>query len=76
MKNKGYFKRVHGKWRLSLLGREALAGLAFALPFLIGFFGLFLPMIVKSVSYSFSNMTVESTGYVLTKGIKTDLSTI
>jgi ABC-type sugar transport system permease subunit len=70
MKNKGYFKRVHGKWRLSLLGREAIAGLAFALPFLIGFFGLFLPMIVKSVSYSFSNMTVESTGYVLTRAAK------
>ncbi len=67
MKNKGYFKRVHGKIRLSLLGREALAGLAFALPFLIGFFGLFLPMIIKSISYSFSNMTVESTGYILTK---------
>ncbi len=66
MKNNGYFKKVHGKWRLSLVGREALAGIGFALPFLIGFFGLFLPMIVKSVSYSFSNMAVESTGYVLT----------
>ncbi len=70
MKNKGYFKRVHGKLKLSLLGREALAGLGFALPFLIGFFGLFLPMIIKSISYSFSNMTVESTGYVLTKAAK------
>ncbi len=70
MKNKGYFKRVHGKWRLTLPGREALAGIGFALPFLIGFFGLFLPMIIKSVSYSFSNMTVESTGYVLTKAAK------
>ncbi|MBR5967764.1 MAG: sugar ABC transporter permease [Lachnospiraceae bacterium] len=70
MKKKGYFKRVHGKLRLTLLGREALAGLGFALPFLIGFFGLFLPMIVKSVTYSFSNMTVESTGYVLTPAAK------
>ena len=42
MKNKGYFKKANGKWRLSLLGREALAGIGFALPFLIGFFGLFL----------------------------------
>ncbi len=70
MKNKGYFKRVHGKWRLTLMGREALAGLGFALPFLIGFFGLFLPMIVKSVTFSFSNMTVEETGYVLTRAAK------
>ncbi|MBO7353645.1 MAG: sugar ABC transporter permease [Lachnospiraceae bacterium] len=69
-KNKGYFKRVQGKLRLTLLGREALAGLGFALPFLIGFFGLFLPMIVKSVTYSFSNMAVESTGYVLTPAAK------
>ena len=67
MKKKGYFKRVQGKLRLTLLGREALAGLGFALPFLIGFFGLFLPMIVKSISYSFSNMTVEKTGYVLSR---------
>ncbi len=66
MKNrKGYFKKVEGKWKLSLLGREARAGLGFALPFLIGFFGLFLPMIVKSISYSFSNMEVQQTGYVL-----------
>ncbi|MBO4506789.1 MAG: sugar ABC transporter permease [Lachnospiraceae bacterium] len=70
MNKKGYFKRVHGKLRLTLLGREALAGIGFALPFLIGFFGLFLPMIVKSVTYSFSNMTVESTGYVLTPAAK------
>ena len=70
MKNKGYFKRVNGKLRLTLLGREALAGLGFALPFLIGFFGLFLPMIVKSITYSFSNMVVESTGYVLTPAAK------
>ncbi len=73
MKNKGYFKKANGKWRLSLLGREALAGIGFALPFLIGFFGLFLPMIVKSVSYSFSNMSVESTGYVLTRAEKNGL---
>lgn len=70
MKNKGYFKRVNGKLKLTLLGREALAGLGFALPFLIGFFGLFLPMIVKSITYSFSNMVVESTGYVLTPAAK------
>lgn len=66
MKKRGYFKRVQGKTRLTLLGRNALAGYGFLIPFLIGFLGLFLPMIVKSIQYSFSNMTVESNGYVLT----------
>ncbi len=71
MKNKkGYFKIVQGKWRLSLVGREALAGLLFASPFLIGFFFLFLPMVIKSISFSFSNMTVEQNGYVLTRAAK------
>ncbi len=73
MKNRGYFKKVQGKWKLSLLGREALAGLGFALPFLIGFFFIFLPMIVKSVSYSFSNMDVQAGGYVLTPAAKNGL---
>ncbi len=66
MKKHGYFEKVGGKTRLSLLGRNAVAGYGFLIPFLIGFFGLFLPMIVKSIQYSFSNMTVESNGYVLT----------
>lgn len=70
MDKKGYWKKVDGKWRLSLLGREALAGIGFILPFLIGFLGLFLPMIVKSVQYSFSNMEVQSGGYVLTPAAK------
>ena len=33
----------------------------------MGFFGLFLPMLLKSVMFSFSNMTVEKGGYVLEK---------
>lgn len=70
MRSRGYLKKVEGKIKLTLLGREALAGLVFALPFLIGFFGIFLPMIVKSVSYSFSNMEVQNTGYVLTPAAK------
>ena len=73
MKNRGYFKKVQGKWKLSLLGREALAGLGFALPFLIGFFFIFLPMIVKSIGYSFSNMDVQAGGYVLTPAAKNGL---
>lgn len=70
MKKRGYLKKVQGKWKLSLLGKEAIAGLGFVLPFLIGFFCLFLPMIIRSVSFSFSNMEVQSTGYVLTPAAK------
>lgn len=62
-----YFKRRNGKLRLSLTGKEAVWGILFILPFLIGFFGIFLPMIVDSIRFSFSNMDVESTGYVLHK---------
>lgn len=70
MNKKGYLKRVEGKWRLSLLGREAIGGLGFILPFLIGLFALFLPMIIQSIQFSFSNMDVQSSGYVLTPAAK------
>ena len=70
MKKRGYLKKVQGKWKFSLLGKEAVAGFGFILPFLIGFFGLFLPMIIRSISFSFSNMEVQSTGYVLTPAAK------
>ena len=60
-----YFKKRNGKLRLSLTGKEAVAGVLFILPFLIGFFGIFLPLIVESIHFSFTNMEVSSTGYVL-----------
>ena len=60
-----FFKKRNGKWALSLTGKEAVAGLLFVLPFLIGFFGIFLPLIVESIRFSFSNMEVTQTGYVL-----------
>ena len=63
----GLFHKINGKRKLTLRGKEAVAGYLFAIPFLIGFFGLFLPMLLKSVSFSFSNMTVEKGGYVLTR---------
>ena len=65
-----YFKRRNGKLRLSLTGKEAVWGIFFILPFLIGFFGIFLPMIIDSIRFSFSNMEVGQTGYVLTKAAK------
>lgn len=67
------FHKVNGKRRLTLRGKEAVAGYVFAIPFLIGFFGLFLPMLVKSIQFSFSNMTVEQGGYVLTKAANNGL---
>lgn len=68
-----YFKKRNGKWVLSLTGKEAVAGILFLLPFLIGFFGIFLPLIVESLRYSFSNMEVTSSGYVLTKAAENGL---
>lgn len=65
--NMGLFHKFNGKRKLTLRGKEAVAGYLFAIPFLIGFFGLFLPMLLKSVGFSISNMTVEKSGYVLTR---------
>lgn len=69
----GLFHKVNGKRRLTLRGKEAVAGYLFAIPFLVGFFGLFLPMIIKSIQFSFSNMSVEQNGYVLTKAANNGL---
>lgn len=63
----GIWKKQNGKWRLTMRAKEAVAGLLFVLPFLIGFFFLFLPLITESLQYSFSNMEVTMDGYVLTK---------
>lgn len=65
--NMNYFKKQNGKWRLSLTGKEAVSGLLFIIPFLIGFFFIFLPLIVESLQFSFSDMQVTSEGYVLTR---------
>ena len=61
------FRKVNGKRKLTLRGKEAVAGYCFALPFLIGFFCLFLPMLCKSIAFSLSNMKVEKGGYILEK---------
>lgn len=60
-------KKQNGKKRLSMRTKEAIAGVLFILPFLVGFFFLFLPLITESLRYSFSNMEVTLDGYVLTK---------
>lgn len=61
------WKKQNGKWRLTMRAKEAIAGLLFVLPFLIGFFLIFLPLILESLQFSVSNMTVGTDGYVLTK---------
>lgn len=66
----GYIKKIDGHMKLTLIGKEALAGLLFIIPFLIGFFGSFLPFIVESVKFSLSNMEVTSSGYALTPALK------
>lgn len=73
MNKSGLFHKINGKRKLTLQGKEAVAGYLFAIPFLIGFFGLFLPMLIKSVGFSFSNMTVEQGGYVLTRAANNGL---
>lgn len=60
-----FFKRQNGRLCLTLTGKEALAGILFILPFLFGFFGIFLPMILESIQFSLSNMEVTKTGYIL-----------
>ena len=58
-----YLSRGKG---LSLRGKEAVTAYVFLIPFLIGLLGLFLPTIVQSVQFSFSDMSVGSNGYELT----------
>ncbi len=61
-----FLRKQNGKLKFTLRGKEAVAGYLFALPALLGFFGLFLPMIIESISFSLHNMEVSSSGYVLT----------
>lgn len=69
----GLFHKVNGKTKLTLHGKEAVAGYLFAIPFLVGFFWLFLPMLLKSIQFSFSDMAVGEGGYVLSKAANNGL---
>ena len=64
------FKKRNGRLRLTLRGKEAVAGYLFAIPALIGFFCFFLPMVIESISFSLHNMEVTANGYVLTPAAK------
>lgn len=52
------------KRHLSLTRRNALKGFAFTLPFCIGFIKFFLGPLFQSLSFAFSNVTVEVGGYI------------
>lgn len=49
-----------------MLGKESVSGILFILPFLIGFFFIFVPLIIESLRFSFSDMQVTNDGYILT----------
>ena len=68
------WKKQNGKPGFTMRTKEAIAGLLFVLPFLCGFFVLFLPMIVESLKYSFSDMEVTLEGYVLTMAAENGLA--
>lgn len=64
------FKKIGNKIKLTLRGKEALAGYLFIIPALVGIFVVFLPMIVESISFSFHNMVVGDNGYELMPAAK------
>lgn len=67
------WKKQNGKCRLTMRAKEAVTGLMFVLPFLVGFFFVFLPLITESLRFSFSDMEVTMEGYVLTPAAENGL---
>ena len=51
--------------KLTLVQRDAVAGLVFVLPFIIGLVIVFLPSLIKSIAFSFNNIIYETGGYSL-----------
>lgn len=51
--------------KLTLVQRDAVAGLVFVLPFVIGLLIVFLPSLIKSIAFSFNNIVYETGGYSL-----------
>ncbi len=67
------WKKQNGKRRLTMRAKESISGLCFILPFLVGFLFIFVPLIVESLRYSFSNMEVTQEGYILTPALNNGL---
>ena len=55
-------KSVKKKKIASLDKRKARAGWIFVLPFIIGFLLIYLPMIVESLQFSFSEIKIQPGG--------------
>jgi len=53
------------KARLTLEGRKAAYGYLFILPWIIGFLFFFIKPLIQTAQFSFSDLSVEPTGYVL-----------
>ncbi|MBQ5321448.1 MAG: sugar ABC transporter permease [Oscillospiraceae bacterium] len=62
LKESTYFHKGH----LSLMGKRAVSGYLFILPFLIGLIGIFIPSIIDAFIYSTHEITNTPTGYELT----------
>ena len=62
MNNTASAKTIKKKKPASLDAKKARAGWIFVLPFVIGFIILYIPMLIKSIEFSFSEIHVERTG--------------
>lgn len=54
------------KKRVSLDSRKARAGWLFILPFVIGFVIIYLPMVIESIQFSFSELSIKSGTFTTT----------
>lgn len=55
----------NAKARATLWKRQNRVGWLFVLPFLVGFFGIYLDVIINSISFCFSEVTMSNAGYGL-----------
>lgn len=61
LKESTYFHKGH----LSLMGKRAVSGYLFILPFILGLIGVFIPSLIDAIIYSTHQITNTPTGYEL-----------
>lgn len=59
-------ERKKRKKRVSLDSRKARAGWLFILPFVLGFVIIYLPMVIESIRFSFSELSIKSGSFTTT----------